>query len=759
LTNAEYTALFDHARQQFDPFDVAITLRDVYTVLKNKSFFELVLEAKKEKLREAASPPDEIVPPDIPRVFFGDTRLDSKSLGIRDHTSSLEHSPPILSQLNRPSSGFANTTKTAFGFATATPLYIATTTSFDIASTTQSRKGLISTPIKEALPYSNFTHQTSLLGGFGETYILNQVSNSQPPRESNSIPTKLISQLTPKAITLTPPQSAMATPTIDNFLSEISTILRQQDGAKLQRFLLIEPKFPDIYNTMIWELQSAFPQGTETRLEARCSQALPEAREGLDGSPWTAFIKFTVQYFTFLRDVNVDDLLKTYNQLSELVQKCNSALVHHSLGMIILPTVVAYSKVLTRLAIGLEKRPDLMIGTAKVDESGERITLPERAANMMRNAFVTCLNDRSGGLSGVQDGRPAGKKVGIYKIANLCLKILFQCGKSHNAQTIFNNIHKQSPPLSIYPRSERVTYLYYLGCFHFTMSHFYRAQLALQAAYDECPRYSSCEGQRRLILIYLVTSNILLGRFPSETLYQKPEARGFRERFQPLCRAIAKGDLEAFRRLTDDKHKYHQWFWHYCIQLQVKHRCEVLVWRSLARKTFMLNGVMGDPANKIAPTFQIEDFAAVLRRLEIRAMYPLRASDTGAGNRHTNWVFMPEEPLQSSIYVHPEFEGVVNAEEAEDPWLLPDLSEAECIVASLVHQGFLNGFVSHRLLRFAIQGSRTKPALQAGFPRVWDVIRARYDGEVPGWKRNVGSGGGFADGDGPRSAVMPVGFI
>ena len=91
-----------------------------------------------------------------------------------------------------------------------------------------------------------------------------------------------------------------------------------------------------------------------------------------------------------------------------------------------LPAVIAYSGKLARLAIGLDRRPELIAHlTRKTAYEGAGETLPERAANLLRQAFVTCLNDRS---SGVKDGRAEGKKAGIYKIANLCLKILFQVG-------------------------------------------------------------------------------------------------------------------------------------------------------------------------------------------------------------------------------------------------------------------------------------------------------------------------------------------
>ena len=120
----------------------------------------------------------------------------------------------------------------------------------------------------------------------------------------------------------------MATTTLDRLLSEISSIIRARDALKLRSYLVIEPPYAPIYDALITELRTTFPRAPgggrdagANALEALCGAGLPEAREGLDGSPsWTAFVKFIVQYFTFLRDVDVRNLLETYNLLSELVQ-------------------------------------------------------------------------------------------------------------------------------------------------------------------------------------------------------------------------------------------------------------------------------------------------------------------------------------------------------------------------------------------------------------------------------------------------------
>lgn len=429
-----------------------------------------------------------------------------------------------------------------------------------------------------------------------------------------------------------------------------------------------------------------------------------------------------------------------------------------SVGVIVLPTVVSLSRTLARLAIGLDKRPELiehLIRRESVFESEatERVTLVESSANVIREAFKKCLSERSGPPSGVDgDGKPEGRRIGIYLTANLCLKLFFHCRKLRSAEQIFGNIYQQSPPLALFPAAQRVTFLYYLGRYLFANNHFHRAQLALQAAYDQC--HIQCISQRRLILLYLITSNIILGRFPTPRLLQRPEAVGFAEKFQPICAAIAKGDLASFRKYLDLDTPHAEWFLQKRILLQLSNRCEVLVWRSLARRTFTLSGSQGavtsqgDVTRKAAPTFPLQDMLTLATLLEKRVLgiaetskpNSLANGHNSAQRTHTNAIFVfpkaqAPPPAEADAearygYVDPDLADVVDPE----PPLLPTMEVIESIIASLIEQGLLHGFISHAQRRFAITGVKDARPVQVGFPRVWDVISAKANGEeVPGW--------------------------
>ena len=441
----------------------------------------------------------------------------------------------------------------------------------------------------------------------------------------------------------------------------------------------------------------------------------------------------------------------------------------------ILPTVIALSKRLARLAIGLDKRPELIAhltergtGAGGNDEVGERVTLVESSANVIREAFKKCLSERSGNTSGVDSsGKPEGRRVGIYLTANLCLKLFFHCKKLRSAEQVFGNIYQQSPPLALFPASQRVTFLYYLGRYNFANSHFFRAQLGLQAAYNQCHRRGV--KQRRLILIYLITSNIILGRFPSVRLLERTEAQGLGEKLLPVCESIKKGDLITFRNLLSLDNKSAEWFLSKRILLQLSNRCEVLVWRSLARRIFIISGTQGDTTSKRAPTLDLQDLLIMATYFEKRILGVISSNTNPDGTpdkrAHTNSIFMTQPVSQSSRstadgYVDPDLEDAVDPSGPD----LPTMEVIESIIASLVEQNLLHGFISHQLQKFAITGAKTAGALQAGFPNVWETISGKADSEVPGWVKQDGmsKGRGFGGNFGPGrvvslSGARPVG--
>ncbi|KAL4908603.1 hypothetical protein BDW74DRAFT_102096 [Aspergillus multicolor] len=588
---------------------------------------------------------------------------------------------------------------------------------------------------------------------------------------------------------------------LDRFITSISEIIRARDGAKLQDYLQIEPPLPDLYTKMVDELRQKYPNGSpkEAELLRRCEGLVPKAK---GGSAWTAFPTFMKLYFSFLRDVNVENLLETYDLLKVLLNQCVMALGDSQFGIVVLPTVLYLSKVLAKLAMGLDRRPELIAhllrleGGPDQDESTEKVTLVEKSANVVREAFIKCLTDRSG-TPGVH-GKPEGKRVGIYLMANLCLKLLFQCGKLRNAEQMFASITAQSPPLKHFPASQRVTYLYYLGRYLFSNNLFFPAQIALQSAYDQC--HHQAINQKRLILTYLISCNIIMGRFPSLQLLQKPEAEGLADKFIPLCQLITRGDYIAFRDHLTVNSPATEWFARKGILLPLRNRCEILVWRSLARKVFIHGGFQGDTQGQAQrgppPFLYLTKLEAAVRWLQSQhpSSHPLPTTspfanslpsqtnqsqfgsqivstapdqdfaslDTPISNKSSpdpsllskyadylcpdgffdatgQWQTNPTKTLidgnPDSDYSQYELNPYAKTFDQEQDKPSPLMREIESILASLLTQGLMRGYLTHRNPRFAIPGARVRGALPTGFPNVWQTIYVREseDTGVPGW--------------------------
>ncbi|KAI9815204.1 MAG: hypothetical protein M1832_005539 [Thelocarpon impressellum] len=542
-----------------------------------------------------------------------------------------------------------------------------------------------------------------------------------------------------------------ATPTLDTFLAPISGFLRARDAQQLRTYILVEPPLPDIYSTLTDEVRRAFPSGSGGKaLEKKCNDSLPEDLDRLPdddvGTAWPSFVSFMQEYLEYLRDVNVDNLLDTHQLLGSLTNQCITALSNTSMGIVVLPTCLSLSTTLAKLAMALDRRPELTAHLPRrrtvvngADDSESKQSLVEGTAELLQRGFTICLTDRTPTATGVsRDGRPEGKKVGIYLFANLVLKLLFQCRKTRLASQIFTNVSQHSPPLAVFPAAQRVTYLYYLGRFAFSNNHFTRARTALQAAYDQC--HVQALKQRRLILTYLISASIMLGRFPSSILLQRQEAAGLAPMFRPICTAIARGDLDGFWNSLDGDNS--KWFLHKGVLLPLRNRCEVLVWRSLARKTFLLNGVPGGESRR-APTFSLDDLLHLAQMLERRNrnIPGEPGSALTNGRVHTNSIFMAKpDPFPTVVpedtYVDPDLEG---ADETAVS-VLSTMLDVEAVLASLVDQGLLHGFISHKLLRFAILGSKSKGALNAGFPAPWSVLKPSDDQTVPGWVKEEARG-------------------
>lgn len=439
-----------------------------------------------------------------------------------------------------------------------------------------------------------------------------------------------------------------------------------------------------------------------------------------------------------------------------------------------IPIVLSFSRVLAAVATNLDRsqqqQQHQQSSAPGADTPGSRFSFVEDAANVLRDAFIKCLAGSPGVPRTSRPAPPDDKRLGIYLTANSCLKLLTQCGKLRNAQQMFSSIDAQSPPLAFYPAAQRVTYLYHLGRYHFANSHFIRAIAALQAAYEQC--HAQALNHRRVILIYLISANICVGRFPSRAnLLSRPEAVDLAPYFVPLCTAIRTGDLGAFAQILSLKSQTGRWFLRHAVLLQLQDRCEILVWRSLTRQVFRHAGYLGAEERKVPflRLYLVQQAAwwAVSRTVPTESSHHAsHLDDLDDGDEYIDpeladldaAILETGFDLTTGQYLEddqpPSFSSLSSPSSSSSSsrtW--PSITEVESIVLSLIQQHLLRGFTTHTNPRFAIPGAQKLGGpMKAGFPGVWRVIAARMgvdpsstDGvSVPGWveERNLGSAGG-----------------
>ena len=447
-----------------------------------------------------------------------------------------------------------------------------------------------------------------------------------------------------------------------------------------------------------------------------------------------------------------------------------------------IPLVLHLTSILRLVAINLDRDPTLTAQSASAATEDEgNVSFVENTGNVLREAFNKCIQ-RS---RPTQPPTPNSLSSGLYLILNSCMSLYNRAGKLRNAEFLLGTLDKTSPPLSYYPASQRVTYLYFLGKFHFSSNHFYRAITALQSAYDQCAKNAPCMKQRRLILIHLIAAGLCVGRLPNRILVVDQAAHSISKPFLELSRIVQSGDIGRFHTYLDytlPNNTSAQWFLKKGILLQLRNRCEVLCWRSLVLKAMRHAGFLPSaerqgsmPYVRFTAISDAANFSYARARKDVARQSNGTISLDEQENDHVDPDFaelghddeheygndndndsastpgLGQSPSNTPSDTNPPPDNDNDNDTDHLPLPSPTPPEINTIMLSLISQGLLRGFVSHThpdLLqsRFAIPGIRARASDSAfsetawrdvGFPRVWDVVRAREmavdGGDVPGW--------------------------
>ena len=236
----------------------------------------------------------------------------------------------------------------------------------------------------------------------------------------------------------------------------------------------------------------------------------------------------------------------------------------------------------------------------------------------------------------------------------------------------------------------------------------------------------------------------MLGRFPSDSLLSRPEAQTLAPVLRPIIAAVRKGDFLAFQNALST---HADWLYTKGLLLTFTYRLRSLLWRSFTRKTFLLTyNPPADPGSRAAATLNLADVVTAASYVQKRMEGYVPAKPTPRGRPpHINSLFMKavsnNVPDADSLLVPPPG-GPKKLRPSEGLFwgnLPASMKEVEGVVASLIAQGLMHGFLAHSSGRFAIMGAKQKGPLVAGWPNVTQVIleRMREEGvdveDVPAW--------------------------
>lgn len=243
---------------------------------------------------------------------------------------------------------------------------------------------------------------------------------------------------------------------------------------------------------------------------------------------------------------------------------------------------------------------------------------------------------------------------------------------------------------------------------------------------------------------------MLLGRLPSQLLLGRPEAAAtLAPIFHPLSQAIRKGD---FVLLQSTLAAHERWLFDKGLLLVLTHRLRPLLWRSLARKTFLLTYSPGpDDTNnpssaaaaapsRRAATLDLTDLHTTATYLQRRLEGYVPSKHQRPSNATPAFMKAVSHDAASTLVPPPGGPKKLRPNEGLVWGNTPvEMDDVEMNVAALIQLGFMHGYIAHSQGRFAVMGATKKSPLLAGWPAPWVAIRERgYEedvdlDDVPGW--------------------------
>lgn len=168
---------------------------------------------------------------------------------------------------------------------------------------------------------------------------------------------------------------------------------------------------------------------------------------------------------------------------------------------------------------------------------GEKKIKQEEAARMIQTSFGICCSDRSASKE--------TKKGGVIYMASLLFKLYFKLNSTALCKNVIRGVENADLSAGLYiPMAHQVTYRYYMGVWSFLQEDYQKAEEHLTFAFKHCHRDQL--RNRDLVLNYLIPIRLLKGKRPINALLERSSRLHLL--YSTFITAVKTGNIELFDR-------------------------------------------------------------------------------------------------------------------------------------------------------------------------------------------------------------------
>ncbi|GAA5916123.1 hypothetical protein JCM6882_003943 [Rhodosporidiobolus microsporus] len=339
---------------------------------------------------------------------------------------------------------------------------------------------------------------------------------------------------------------------LDLWLSQVKQKHQHQDGPGLSSLLNPDPTSQS-FNVLKQSLQNAPNRPASYTSLTRSSFS--------DNRPLADFV---ANFLLYAREVppiagpnDVAALDRTYSLLEDCFKTADRLFAIGETGWFV-PTL----RKLTRRLVDVALANGRASNDPKLTRAGE-------AARMISRPMGVAASDRT--------SEPPCKRDALFFLANATFRVYFALSNLRLCDTVLNNTNNSTAVLDLYPKADRVAFLYYRG----RNLLYHRKLPAARNDLRKAFALAHADGwkQGRIILIYLIAASLPLGFFPAPALLQH---FNLSSQFSTLIPALKKGNFRLVLAALDAHQTFHRQHGNY---LLLREKLEAICWRNLARTT------------------------------------------------------------------------------------------------------------------------------------------------------------------------------